>query len=308
MPLPDEHLSIPEAQTSTAATPISEVVPPQVRPSTSDNGLMAGENLNDPNSIKVNITDSFTPIVVLYGPPACGKTMTLVRLTRYLISQGYTVAPDRTFRPAADSHYRKLCDNFDETIYSDNAALSTTQMTFMLVTVMKNGKPICQILEAPGELYFNGDPNAPYPPYVHAVLNSSNRKVWAVMIEPNWLDQADRSKYCTRIAQFKANMTTKDKVLFIFNKIDTLQGLVTGVGKVNTKQAIITAQNQYPNIFVPFKNDHIISKFYREYNCEFVPFTTGSYSRQMSGGHQYTPSHEAYAHRLWDTILKQIRG
>ena len=46
------------------------------------------EELNDPNKIKVTISDTTTPIVVLFGPPSCGKTMTLVRLARYLQNQG----------------------------------------------------------------------------------------------------------------------------------------------------------------------------------------------------------------------------
>ena len=38
------------------------------------------EELRDPNKISVTIADKDAPIVVLFGPPACGKTMTLVRL------------------------------------------------------------------------------------------------------------------------------------------------------------------------------------------------------------------------------------
>lgn len=85
-------------------------------------GLTAAE-MNDPNSIVVTIADQSTPIVILFGPPSCGKTMTLVRLTRYLKSKGYTVVPDRTFRPTEDTNYTQLCDNFDQMINSSNAAL-----------------------------------------------------------------------------------------------------------------------------------------------------------------------------------------
>ena len=49
---------------------------------------VASEEQNDPNSITVTVSDPNTPIVILYGPPSCGKTMTLVRMTRYLQSQG----------------------------------------------------------------------------------------------------------------------------------------------------------------------------------------------------------------------------
>lgn len=50
---------------------------------------LTGEEITDPNKIMVTVADTETPIVVLYGPPSCGKTMTLVRLSRYLRSKGY---------------------------------------------------------------------------------------------------------------------------------------------------------------------------------------------------------------------------
>lgn len=113
--------------------------------------------VSDPNKITVSISDNTTPIVVLYGPPACGKTMTLVRLTRFLKDIGYTITPDKVFRGSEDPKYKELCDDFDEIIASNDAALSTDRISFMLVKVFFNGHPICQILEAPGEHYYNPD-------------------------------------------------------------------------------------------------------------------------------------------------------
>ena len=112
---------------------------------------LSNEELNDPNKISVVIADKDAPIVVLFGPPACGKTMTLVRLTRYLSENGYTVTPVRTFRPTYDTNYSDLCDNFDTMINQDDAAQSTNRISFMLVKVSKNGRTICQLLEAHGE-------------------------------------------------------------------------------------------------------------------------------------------------------------
>ena len=54
---------------------------------------LTSEELNDPNKISVTIADKEAPIVVLFGPPACGKTMTLVRMTRFLRENGYTITP-----------------------------------------------------------------------------------------------------------------------------------------------------------------------------------------------------------------------
>ena len=269
---------------------------------------LSSEEYNDPNSIRVTVADSNTPIVILYGPPSCGKTMTLVRMTRYLVSQGYTVVPEKTFRPTYDDNYRQLCENFNEMINSNNAATSTTNISFMLVKVLKNGKPVCQLLEAPGEYYFKpDDPNRQYPAYVHEIINSNNRKVWAVMVEPDWNDSVPRANYVTRIRNLKSMMSSRDKVLFIYNKID-LTPYVYGVGKINTAEAIKDVQNKYPNIFVPFLNQNPITKWFKKYNCEFVPFMTGNYSQKMSGGSTYTEGHQVYAQNLWNVMLKLIIG
>lgn len=269
---------------------------------------LSSEEMNDPNSIKVCISDKNTPIVVLYGPPSCGKTMTLVRMTRYLQSQGFQVIPDKTFRPSYDSNYRELCDNFDTMINSTDAARSTKHISFMLVKVLKAGRPICQILEAPGELYFNPDnPNLQYPAYVYEILQCINRKVWAIMVEPNWTDAAPRANYVRRIANLKTQMSPRDKVLFVYNKID-MTPFVRSVGQVDTALAIKNIQDLYNGIFVPFLNQNPITKFFNKYNCEFVPFMTGSYVQKMGGGLTYIEGHELYAKKVWNMMLKLVKG
>lgn len=182
---------------------------------------LTGEEITDPNKIMVTVADTETPIVVLYGPPSCGKTMTLVRLSRYLRSKGYRVNPVRSFRPKSDNNFKRMCDGFDEMLNSNQAAKSTQYMSFMLVKVLdRQARPVCQILEAPGELYFNGDPKKPYPVYVHKIFSCPNRKVWAIMVEPDWDDYEKRANYVTRVANLKPNCTPRDKFLFVFNKID----------------------------------------------------------------------------------------
>ena len=244
----------------------------------------------------------------MYGPPSCGKTMTLVRLARYLKSIGYSVVPEKTFRPSYDTNYKEMCEHFDEMINSDNAAQSTSHIGFMLVKVLKNGKPICQLLEAPGELYFTPEaPNAPYPPYADAIFAGQNRKLWAIMLEPDWADLKPRANYVTRIKKLKTKMGDNDKVLFVYNKID-LTDYVIKVGHVNIKEAIHNVENLYPNIFVPFQNQNPLTKLITKYNCEFVPFMTGTYVEKMSGGLTYTEGSSVYAQKLWNAMLKLLKG
>lgn len=267
---------------------------------------LSDNEMRDPNQISVTIADGATPIIIFFGPPSCGKTMTLVRMTRFLQGQGYTVEPIRTFRPSADRHYRTMCDGFDQMINSNQAALGTSHISFMLVQVLKAGKPVCQILEAPGELYFNpADPNMPFPVYVNAILRSNNRKLWAIFVEPDWEDPVPRANYVTCISRLKSNMARQDKTLFVYNKIDKTR-LVRGVGEVNTTEAIRQVENLYPNIFVPFLNQHPITQFWKKYNCDFVPFQTGTYNESISGL-TYTESHDAYPRMLWEKMLKQIK-
>lgn len=269
-------------------------------------GLTA-EELRDPNKIKVNISDSNAPIIILYGPPSCGKTMTLVRLTRFLQSSGYVVEPERGFRPTADTHYKSMCDGFNEMMNSDDAATSTNNISFMLVKVYnKQGRCLCQILEAPGEYYFTKDnPNAPYPYYFQTIKNSGNRKVWSIIVEPDWEDPQDRKNYVTRIHKLKTQIRPKDKVVFVYNKIDLTQ-FVRTPGNVNISEAMRRVSQDYPGLFSKFENTNPISRFLKKYDCGFIPFQTGDFTPTIDGKLSFSQGPDEYARNLWNEFLKQI--
>lgn len=283
--------------------PIAEI---PVQPDGGVHGLSAAE-MNDPNCISVTVSDPNAPLVILFGPPACGKTMTLVRMTRFLKAEGYTVSPIRHFRPTSDTNYEDICEHFNETMNSNNAAASTDRISFMLVEVIKNSRRICQILEAPGEYYFNPKkPSASFPNYVNTIISSRNRKIWTIMVEPNWMNQADRANYVSKIADLKRNMRPKDSAVFIFNKIDKTN-FVRGICNINTAAAIKEVKNLYPNIFVPFINQHPITRWWKNYNCDFVPFQTGYYTAAVNGL-TYQEGPREYCVKLWRCIMKKITG
>lgn len=272
-----------------------------------NNGL-SQEEISDPNAIKITIDDPTTPIVVLFGPPASGKTMTLIRLTRYLTQHGYEVAPVKTFRPSYDSHYSKICDGFNNMVNSDEAAKGTDNISFMLVKVLQKGKPICQILEAPGEGYYlpKADTGI-FPKYVNNVINNKNRKIWLFVVEPDWLDEEDRQGYAAKIKKLSTRMHRTDKVIFLCNKIDKTP-FVQGSGLINTNAAQTAIKNQYKGIFESFHNENPITRFFSEYRCRFIPFSTGDYNERVDGGISYEAGDDYYPRRLWNEILSIRRG
>lgn len=274
---------------------------------------MSSEELNDPNKISVTIADASTPLIILFGSPSCGKTMTLVRLTRYLRSiNGYTIEPITSFRPTHDKNYEEMCSGFNSMINSDDAAASTSRINFMLVKILYQGKSVCQILEGPGEYYFDPEsPKSDFPRYVHAIINSNNRKIWAIMVEPDKTNKRmgvqARRDYVDKITKLKTRISPRDKILFIFNKIDETP-FILFPGKVKFGEVLKETGDLYPNIFTPFKNMNPISRLWKPFNFDLVPFQTGNYTMATDGTLMYQEGHDAYPRNLWNTINKLIRG
>ena len=269
---------------------------------------LSNEELKDVNKIKVTISDKRAPVIILFGPASCGKTMTLVRLSRYLKRQGYTLQPVRTFRPAADNNYKDLCDNFSTIVNSDDAASRTDNISFMLVQVIKNGKVICQILEGPGELYFNPTKaHQEFPTYVHYLFNDAElRKIFVFFVEPNFMDPENRSNYVSTLGQVQQS-TDKQKHIFLYNKID-LTPFVISPGKVHLASAKHQVASDYPGIFANFKNLNPITSLWRPDNFEFVPFQTGTYTKPASGDLVYIQGSDRYPQMLGEKLQQCIKG
>ena len=271
------------------------------------------EEIKDPNSIVVSIADQAVPIIVLFGPTECGKTMTLIRMTRFLQKYGYRVSPIRSFRPSADAHYAQMCECYNELVHSSNAAEGTQMISFMLVEVLdKNGRRICQILEAPGEYYYNPKkPGNDFPAYVQTIIHSNNRKIWIYMVEPDWKDPSDRSGYVSKLQKLKTMMRPQDRAIFLYNKVDK-SNFVISPGHVNMPGIKNDIENMYPGIFTPFVNLNPITKWFKPYLCDLVPFSNGSFTRASKADGTayltYQQGVDEYPQMLWNYIMKRIRG
>ncbi len=285
--------------------PVSKTEPVQKKETLSS---LTTEEIEDTNSITVEISNPI-PIIVLFGAKRSGKTMTLIRLSRYLKDEGYTVEPVRDFRPANSGAYKKLCDEFENNIYQDVAADSTDNLSFMLVKVSKNGKDICQILEAPGEHYFDADNELPFPTYIHTIINNSLPKTWVVFVEKNWENGQVRGRYSNKVASMFNLMSSKDKVILLCHKADKHLAYFNR-NQPRTDLFSKDIKNQYPAIFGRAGGQGFFSSLSNTFtqSYEFVVFSAGTFTTREGGGQTYIASNEVYPKRLWEKILKTVKG
>jgi len=277
-----------------------------------------GQTPTPANQIQVHVTSN-APIVLLFGAPSSGKTMTLVRLAKYLHNK-------LRYRVSVDTNFCKIWE-YEENTRKFNAMLSTTialkptnHNDFLFVQVIDGaGKVICQILEGAGEDYFPKTTRAntrraeiPFPPYmsdVFAANDNNNKKVWAFITEPNWnVNPSDKDEYVDRIEYCKQQFSgRRDKYIIIYNKVDKT-GLQMSSTSVALKNAMINCGNEYQGLFDLFRN-HSPLPFAPDYLCKFVPFSTGIYGiPDENGVTSYTPSNDAYPAKLWNTIMELIKG
>ena len=171
----------------------------------------------------ITISDKSSPIVLLFGPRSSGKSMTLVRLSRYLRDEGFIIKTDKNFK--SDSKYKEKCDAFMANLDTKSALPGNAYKDFLLVKVIKGTRTICQFLEAPGEHYF--DPKnigaKDFPPYMTKIIrNLRNRKIWVFITEADWdVNNNVKKSYIRRIANCKAQLVRDtDRFIILHNKVD----------------------------------------------------------------------------------------
>lgn len=269
----------------------------------------------NPNDITVQVS-SKAPIILLFGAPSSGKTMTLVRLSRYLRKKGFSVSVDPRFVTTKDVwEYAENAAKFNEMLGATTALPGTGRNDFLFIKICDNhGKLICQILEGAGEDYFPSSgtnrSQTPFPSYMTGIFNSGNKKVWMFLTEPDWdVNQIDREEYVQRIAYCKNQFfnSKRDKSIILYNKIDTTD-FVYGPGQVHVKNAMTACNNEYQGLFQIFRNTSPLP-WADKYTCKFVPFSTGVFGKTTPGqyGH-YDISHDSYPANLWKTIMDCIKS
>lgn len=284
-----------------------------IQVSNKENDLQSGLNVTPTQKTlgAVSVNDTESPIIFLFGAPNSGKTMTLVRLYRYLFKNQIKIEADASFVTNDGGDYQTRCRNWQDDALSQKAADTTQGIDFMLLGIWQNGNKICQILESPGEKLFHLDSkkdNGLSTQYVSNIINSNNKKVYIILLEPNWTDPSTRARYVKRIGQLRGMMDRRDKVIFLYNKIDKSPTLGNR-GSINMNSLKKQIKQDYVGLLDLFKNEHPISQLWRDYDCFLVPFQTGDYSEELDPTSNeivkiFTAGKDSYPKNLWDTIKK----
>lgn len=263
------------------------------------------------------IVNTNVPVVVFVGPPSSGKSMILVRLAKYLRSQGYTTETDRTFLNTPE--YQEWCDEFEEKL-DTNIALQGT-VRYLLVKVFKSGREVAKLLEAPGEDYYTTDTakikagkNRRVEPYLSTIMTSNNPKSYVVLLDLDSdvcfrNDSHHRGSYSQRFLNyFYPNIDKKrDRIVLLYNKID-----VTHFGTINgctdLKGAKDDAKMYYPDLFASMRVQSL-GGFITSDNFVFKTFCTGMFSKLFDDkGNEYQTynvAQDIYPKELWKEITRR---
>ncbi|MBR3798535.1 MAG: hypothetical protein IKJ59_14010 [Clostridia bacterium] len=279
-----------------------------------EGGYLTQEEEKDVNSIEIGISRNI-PIVILFGARASGKTMALVRLSRWLENNGYDVEPVRDFRPSTSKHYQKMCEDFAKNIHSSTAHDSTNVLSFMLVQVSKNGKSICQILEAPGEHYFDeAKTNMDFPTYIQGLTKAKVNgkrvpKTWVFIVECKWKGyegQQIRPLYAKQISKMLNKLDRSDRVIVLCHKADK-QDTYFVKNNPDTSKFLTEIKSDYAPMFERLNNGFLSRLLKPEtFKYDFVVFSAGDFNKRADGKYQYTESDDKYPERFWKAISKSV--
>lgn len=265
------------------------------------------EYAGDEDEDDITIADKNAPVVMLFGPISSGKSMTLVRLSSWLHDNGYTVKPDKTFK--SGRKYSERCDKFLRQLDTKTALSGTALNEFLLVKIIKDGRTVCQILEAPGEHYFNKDDVSVsnFPPYMTRIIKTlPNRKLWVFITEAEWdVNNSVKKAYIRRIRNCKAQLIKpSDRYIILYNKVDRRDEVFKD-GQIMGAAAERLMKEEYDGLAGVFANSNPITSLWRKYDYKFVPFSTGTFAK---GTNKYTESEDFYPRIFWNTLVECIKG
>lgn len=250
------------------------------------------------------------PLVVLVGPGNSGKTVALISLLRYLKKSG-KAAHRYNQGFIGDSYYNDAVNKFDAALKDSKYNPDRTEaVNYLLLDVSKKGKYFCQVLEAPGEHYFNADnpDHDEFEPYQYELLFSSSfPKIYVFFFEEDMLKGQVDSKYGIRLAQIASHLNSNhnDRVILLYNKVDQVARTHGTFDPDSLKNEILKNVN-YKGMVEQIKKTKA--------RLLFVPYSGGYFNKANEVGTKsglqenlrWTPPNDDYPENLWKHIETAI--
>lgn len=244
--------------------------------------------------ISIKKFDKQAPIIVPFAPVHFGKTCLLHRLIYYLQNKGYSVNLD------VCSMTQHICDEYMRSIYSRCSPYSTAIP--ILGKVLWQGNTIAQFIDFPGDFLFDTF-NPRKPSALEEILASSNKKVWLFLLDLDGLNgHFERVSYSDRIREVATHISSNDKIIIVVNKID-----ICSTNLKSKEELIRTIYRQYPLVLNCFKNQNLVTKLWRPFNCDILPFTSGLFCRTYDNKEVFQPGLDTYPEQLWKSVSKGLR-
>lgn len=259
---------------------------------TSMMALTAGE-------LSVKITDVQTPIIIPFAPRYFGKTCLLHRLIHY-IRNNYVVNLDVFFLPPHIAHNSDIMAEYTNSLCSTYSPCATSIPIFGSF-FSSLGKRIVQFMDFPGDFLYNIN-HPKTPSALKEIIESPNKKIWLFVLELDGLGgQIERDNYSARIMEVAAHISPNDKIIIVVNKIDMCS--MDFKSKKNIVQALYL---QYPAVLDCFKNRNPVTKLWKPFNCDIVPFSAGDFCRTCNNIEVFQPGLDIYPKQLWKAIYKSL--
>jgi len=261
----------------------------------------------DPNAINTGAIHG--PVVIFYGPRTVGKTVALIRLSKFIARDGgITIKPNRSFR--TDEGYPITMHAFNDllTREAQYSPRRTGNIDFLLLDYFENGQLLCQLLEAPGEHFFdpkdNSEPKNNYVAYFQNIRHRNYKKVYVFFFEENMFGSPDmRERYSRKIANLIRDMNPdRDRILILYNKVDEIpELLVDGRVNVKTLKDYIFRNPEYNEFKIAIQK----SKLKHIY---FTPFSSGTFAPiQGSEDIRWVLGLDDYPGGFWSNIRASIK-
>ena len=239
-------------------------------------------------------------VVIFVGPREVGKTVTLMRLIKYIKEKHrIRVELNKDFRNG-----NQYCNAFEEfkngLVHCDFSPERTGEMNFLVLDAFKDNRLHCRFLEAPGEAYFvPGQPHDEhFSAYLLDILNQDIHKVFVFFFtDAMFRNDTDAEAYSTSLSHMVERMERKnDDVIILYNKCDTRRQFYNGnKPKVREFKGLLHDNKNYTKFFNSLKDSQI--------RLKFIPYSNGEFRGIPNRDQQrWVHSEDFYPQTLWRSI------